>query len=137
MRAELKQRPLMKSVYGAGGDPWLLELGMGSDGEQTVLGAYGDVMEKVWQFYQAGRKAEAADAFAKLLLMKNCEAQIHGTQRYIFKKRGVFKSTAERRGPGASTVVIPNLDREQIAEIELRFAALKPLPGGRLKAVQP
>jgi dihydrodipicolinate synthase/N-acetylneuraminate lyase len=127
MRTELAQRPLMKGVYGAGGDPWLYELRLGSDGEQTVLGAYADVMEKVWQFYQAGRKTEAADAYAKLLLMKNCEAEIHGTQRYIFKKRGVFKSTAERRGPGAKTVVIPSLDQDQIAEIELRYSALKPL----------
>ena len=128
MRVEAAQRPLMKGVFGAsGGDGWLYELRLGLDGEATGQGAYADVMERIWQFYQAGRTAEAAEAFAKLLLMKNCEAQIHGTQRYIFKKRGVFKSTAERRGFGARTVAIPTLDRDQVAEIEFRFATLKPL----------
>jgi len=66
------------------------------------------------------------DAFSKLLLMKNCEAQIPGTERYIFKKRGVFKSTASRRGAPAGQVIIPDLPPDAVAEIEFRFATLKP-----------
>jgi dihydrodipicolinate synthase/N-acetylneuraminate lyase len=127
MKAEVKQRPPLKSVFGAtGGDGWLYELRMGLDGEMTAQGMYADVMVAIWTHYQNGRREQAADAFAKLLLMKNCEAQIPGTERYIFKKRGVFKSTASRRGAPAGKVIIPELSPDAVAEIEFRFATLKP-----------
>jgi len=87
---------------------------------------YGDVMVAIWNLYQSGKREQAADAFSKLLLMKNCEAQIPGTERYIFKKRGVFKSTAQRRGAPAGKVIIPELAADAVAEIEFRFATLKP-----------
>lgn len=126
MRAEVNEHPLMQGVFGAsGGNGWLFELRLGLNGEATAQGAYADVMEKIWQLYLAGKHAESADAFAKLLLMKNCEAQIPGTQRYIFKKRGVFKSTAARLSGGR--VFIPDFKPDEIAEIEMRFATLKPL----------
>jgi len=127
MKAEARQRPPLKSVFGAtGGDGWLYELRLGLDGEMTAQGMYGDVMVAIWNLYQSGRREQAADAFSKLLLMKNCEAQIPGTERYIFKKRGVFKSTAQRRGAPMGKVIIPELAADAIAEIEFRFATLKP-----------
>jgi dihydrodipicolinate synthase/N-acetylneuraminate lyase len=127
MKAEARQRPPLKSVFGAtGGDGWLYELRLGLDGEMTAQGMYGDVMVAIWNLYQSGRREQAADAFSKLLLMKNCEAQIPGTERYIFKKRGVFKSTAQRRGAPVGKVVVPELAADAIAEIEFRFATLKP-----------
>jgi len=122
MKAEVRQRPPLKGVFGAtGGDGWLYELRLGLDGEM-----YGDVMVAIWNLYQSGKREQAADAFSKLLLMKNCEAQIPGTERYIFKKRGVFKSTAQRRGAPMGKVIIPELAPDAIAEIEFRFATLKP-----------
>jgi len=127
MKAEVKQRPPLKGVFGAtGGDGWLYELRMGLDGEMTAQGMYGDVMVAIWTLYHEGKREQAADAFSKLLLMKNCEAQIPGTERYIFKKRGVFKSTASRRGAPAGQVIIRDLPPDAIAEIEFRFATLKP-----------
>jgi 4-hydroxy-tetrahydrodipicolinate synthase len=127
MKAEVRQRPPLKSVFGAtGGDGWLYELRLGLDGEMTAQGMYGDVMAAIWNLYQGGRREQAADAFSKLLLMKNCEAQIPGTERYIFKKRGVFKSTAQRRGAPAGQAIVPELAADAIAEIEFRFATLKP-----------
>ena len=127
MKAEAAQRPPLKAVFGAtGGDGWLYELRLGLDGEMTAQGMYGDVMVAIWNLYQSGRREAAADAFAKLLLMKNCEAQIPGTERYIWKKRGVFKSTAQRRGAPAGQVIVPQLAPDAIAEIEFRYATLKP-----------
>jgi 4-hydroxy-tetrahydrodipicolinate synthase len=127
MKTEAAQRPPLKSVFGAsGGNGWLYELRLGLDGELTAQGMYGDLMVAIWTLYQRGGREEAADAFAKLLLMKNCEAQIPGTDRYIFKKRGVFKSTAQRRGAPAGKAIIPELAPDAIAEIEFRFATLKP-----------
>src|SRR5262249_6869288 len=127
MKAEVKLRPPIKSVFGAtGGDGWLYELRLGLDGEMTAQGMYGDVMVAIWNNYQAGRREQAADAFAKLLLMKNCEAQIPGTERYIWQKRGVFKSRAQRRGAPKGQAIIPDLPQDAIDEIEFRFATLKP-----------
>jgi len=127
MKEEVRQRPPLKSVFGAtGGDGWLYELRLGLDGEMTAQGMYADVMVAIWNHYQSGRREQAADAFAKLLLMKNCEAQIPGTERYIFKKRGVFKSTAQRRGAPKGQVIIPDLTPDAVAEIEFRYATLKP-----------
>jgi len=98
---------------------------LGLDGEMTGQGAYGDVMVAVFDLYQQGRKADATDAYAKWLLMRNCEEKIPGTQRYVFAKRGVFKSAAVRpRGAGGMTDTI--LAPDAIAEIEMRFATLRP-----------
>ena len=127
MKDEARQRPPLKSVFGAtGGDGWLYELRLGLDGEMTAQGMYADVMVAIWNHYQGGQREQAADAFAKLLLMKNCEAQIPGTERYIFKKRGIFKSTAQRRGAPKGQVIIPDLAPDAVAEIEFRYATLKP-----------
>ncbi|HWM62296.1 MAG TPA: dihydrodipicolinate synthase family protein, partial [Rhizomicrobium sp.] len=71
MKAEARQRPPLKSVFGAtGGDGWLYELRLGLDGEMTAQGMYGDVMVAIWNLYQSGKREQAADAFSKLLLMK-------------------------------------------------------------------
>jgi 4-hydroxy-tetrahydrodipicolinate synthase len=125
MREEVRQHGLLKGVFGAsGGDGLLYEMRLGLDGEMTGQGAYGDVMVAVFDLSRQGRHGEAADAFAKWLLMKNCEEKIPGTQRMIFVKRGVFKSAATR--PGAVGALHGALDADAMAEIEMRYATLKP-----------
>ena len=96
---------------------------LGLDGEMTGQGAYGDVMVAAFDQYRRGYEIEAADAYSKLLLMKNCEQKIPGTQRYIFVKRGVFKSSTSRIAGGTMNL---SLAPDAIAEIEMRFATLKP-----------
>ena len=125
MKEETRHRDLLKGVFGAsGGDGLLYEMRLGLDGEMTGQGAYGDVMVAVFDLARRGRHAEAADAFAKWLLMKNCEEKIPGTQRTIFVKRGVFKSAATR--PGAVGGLAGPLAPDAVAEIEMRYATLKP-----------
>lgn len=127
MKAEVQQHGVLKGVFGAsGGDGWLYELRLGLDGEMTAQGMYADLMVAIFNSYRQGRLAEAGDAYSKLLLMKNCEFKIPGTERYIFKKRGVFKSTAQRRGAPKGKVIIPELSADAIAEIEYRYSLLKP-----------
>jgi hypothetical protein len=53
-----------------------------------------------------------------MALMKNCEEKIPGTQRYVFVKRGVFKSAAVR--PGAAGADMGSLPTDAVAEIEMR-----------------
>src|SRR5882724_3862323 len=119
MKEEVHHHDLLKGVFGAsGGDGLLYEMRLGLDGEMTGQGAYGDVMVAVFDLYRQGKHAEAADAFAKWLLMRNCEEKIPGTQRYIFVKRGVFKSAAARPGAfGGMAGSTPSPDA--IAEIEM------------------
>jgi dihydrodipicolinate synthase/N-acetylneuraminate lyase len=126
MKEEIKHRDLLKGVFGAsGGDGLLYELRLGLNGEMTGQGAYGDVMAAIYDLYARGRLDTAADAYAKWLLMRNCEAEIPGTQRYIFVKRGVFKTAAAR--PGAvGAMAGREFSPDAIAEIEMRFATLKP-----------
>jgi len=126
MKEEVKHRGLLKGVFGAnGGDGLLYEMRLGLDGEMTGQGAYGDVMVAMYDLYRRGRLQDATDAYSKWLLMRNCEAKIPGTQRYIFVKRGVFKSAAAR--PGATGAMAGReLSPDAIAEIDMRYAALKP-----------
>ncbi len=126
MKEEVKHRDLLKGVFGAsGGDGLLYEMRLGLEGEMTGQGAYGDVMVAMYDLYRRGRLPAATDAYSKWLLMRNCEAKIPGTQRYIFVKRGVFKSAAAR--PGATGAMMGHdLSADAIAEIELRYAMLKP-----------
>jgi dihydrodipicolinate synthase/N-acetylneuraminate lyase len=124
MKEQVRHRDLLKGVFGAsGGDGLLYEMRLGLDGEMTGQGAYGDVMVAVFDRYRQGHEMEAAYAYSKWLLMKNCEQKIPGTQRYIFVKRGVFKSPTSRIASGTRNL---SLAPDAIAEIEMRFATLKP-----------
>ncbi len=132
IRADIAAKPGLRMVLSTGGGPsYLYDLALGVDGQATAQGAYADLSVAILKAYRAGKKDLAAEIFSKMLLMMNCETFIPGTQRYVFHKRGVFKSLMARRaGAGAAgknyTVVeVAQLPVEK-AEIELRFAQLKP-----------
>lgn len=55
--------------------------------------------------------------------MRNLSQQIPGTDLYVMHKRGIFKTMTTR---GANGVRRLSLSPEQAAEIDYRFAALKP-----------
>jgi 4-hydroxy-tetrahydrodipicolinate synthase len=112
-------RPAIKSVMsGMAGRGMMYEMRLGSDG--TMPGApLADIYAQIWDLYQAGRLGEARDLFSKLLLMINTNDQIPGTIRYLFKKRGIFKTTVSRQSAG-------ELSRAAIQEIDFHFAALEP-----------
>jgi hypothetical protein len=103
---------------------------LGLDGVITGMGMYADLMARMWDLRERGRHDDLRDAYSKFLLMRNLNEAIPGTDLYVMKMRGVFKSTARRTSaPGASdrvrvTEFTPSaIERE---EIEFRFAALKP-----------
>jgi 4-hydroxy-tetrahydrodipicolinate synthase len=121
MRAEIRQRPPMKSIFGANfGVPWLYQLRLGADGVITGNAMYADLMARIWDFHVRGRHDQLRDAYSKFLLMRNLNDQIPGADLYIMKKRGIFKTTTTR-GERSFTFT-----PEAMAEIEYRFAALKP-----------
>ena len=63
--------------------------------------------------------------------MRELSSQIPAADLYIWKKRGVYKTMTTPRGvrggsPGEYSVNVPKLSDPEIAEIEYRFASLKP-----------
>jgi len=128
MKAEIRQRPPLKGVFGASlGSGWLYEMRLGLEGVITGMGMYPDLMARIWEMHEHGDAAAARDAYGKFLLMRNAAQQIPGTDLYLFKKRGIFKTTVSRTGGAAAwKTVNVELAPDAIAEIEFRFEALKP-----------
>ncbi len=138
MRILLAARPPIRRVFGArGGYGWLYELRLGAEGLITERAIYADVLTRVWELHKSGSDPDALrDAYSKFLLMANLgkthPGDLRGYQLYLWKKRGVFQTMVSRHyGPKRTVPASPiysalKLSKEQIAEIEYRFAALKP-----------
>jgi len=128
MQAEIRQRPPLKGVFGASlGSGWLYEMRLGLDGVITGMGMYPDLMASIWAMHERGDRDGVREAYAKFLLMRNAAQQIPGTDLYLFKKRGIFKTTASRTGGAAAWKVVNHeLEPPAIAEIDYRLAALAP-----------
>jgi 1-pyrroline-4-hydroxy-2-carboxylate deaminase len=110
----------IKRVYGANfGNGWLYQMRLAVDGVITGGAMYGDVYARIWDLHVGKQPDEARDLYAKLLLMLNLDQDIPGTRLYMLKKRGIFKTSVSRQKEA-------KLTRDEIAEIESRFAALSP-----------
>ena len=135
MSAELKQRPPLKGVFGASyADGWLYEMRLGLDGVMTGMAMYADLMARMWELHEGGDAERLRDAYSRFLLMRNINETIPGADLYVMQKRGIFKTTTARTGASTplsagGTAWKPKpltLSPDAIAEIEYRFAALKP-----------
>jgi dihydrodipicolinate synthase/N-acetylneuraminate lyase len=131
MRDEVRQRPPMRGIFGASfGVGWLYEMRLGLDGVITGNAMYADVMACIWDLHTRGKSDELREAYSRFLLMRNLDEQVPGTNLYVMKKRGIFKTTVTRAGapvPGQpSKTNRVTLPQDAIDEIEYRLAALKP-----------
>jgi 1-pyrroline-4-hydroxy-2-carboxylate deaminase len=131
MRAEIAARPAMKGIFGASlATGFLFEMRLGLDGIITGMGMYADLMGQMWQMHERGQRDWVRDAYGAFLLMRNLNESVPGTDLYVMKMRGIFKTTVRRTsppsaaGPAKLTEFTPTaMERE---EIEFRFAAMKP-----------
>jgi 1-pyrroline-4-hydroxy-2-carboxylate deaminase len=131
MHAEIAARPAMKGIFGASlGAGFLYEMRLGLDGIITGMGMYADLMSQMWRLHEHGEHDQVRDAYSRFLLIRNLNESIPGTDLYVMKMRGIFKTATRRTTPPSAsappklTHVTPTaLERE---EIEFRFAALKP-----------
>ena len=120
MQAHLGQRPTMKGIFGASfATGWLYEMRLGLDGVITGNAMYADVMARMWALHKQGKAEPLRDAFSKWLLMRNLNEAVPGTDLYVMKKRGIFKTTVTRTRTFS-------FSPEAIAEIDYRFAGLAP-----------
>ncbi len=128
MTAELALRPPLTGIFGASfADGWLYEMRLGLDGVMTGMAMYADLMARMWELHVRGDADTLRDAYSRFLLMRNLNEQIPGVDLYVMKKRGIFKTTTTRTGGAAAWKVKRlTLTPDAIAEIEYRFAALKP-----------
>ncbi len=119
MKQLVEHKPPVRGVFsGAHGKGWTYEMRLGCDG--TCPGApLGDVYVHIWDLYQGGKRDEAREVFARLLLLINIDSQITGTFTYLMKRRGVFKTYVSRLHD-------IKLSPQAIDEIEYNFAAVKP-----------
>jgi 1-pyrroline-4-hydroxy-2-carboxylate deaminase len=124
MKDELRHRPVMKAVFGANlGANWLYEMRLGLDGVITGNAMYADAMAQMWALHEQGSVERLRDLFSRFLLMRNLSEQLPGVDLYVMKKRGIFKTIVVRTEKGPKTL---DFSPDEIAEIEYRFAALKP-----------
>jgi dihydrodipicolinate synthase/N-acetylneuraminate lyase len=131
IRAEVAARPPMKAIFSANlGANWLYAMRLGVDGVITGNAMYADLFARMWALHDAHRDEELRDAFSRFLLMRNLNEQLPGADLYIMQKRGIFKTIATRTGRPAAgekpKVTVRTFSPTEIAEIEYRFAALKP-----------
>ena len=119
MRKLAAARPTIKAVFsGKAGRGMMYEMRLGMDG--TMPGpAYADIYVQIWNHWQAGRRAEARELFARLLLMINVAEQIPGALLYSMKKRGVFRNIQSRQRD-------LRLTPEEMEVIDFHFESLKP-----------
>jgi dihydrodipicolinate synthase/N-acetylneuraminate lyase len=131
IRAEVAARPPMKAIFSANlGANWLYAMRLGVDGVITGNAMYADLFAKMWALHEARKDDELRDAFGRFLLMRNLNEQLPGTDLYIMQKRGIFKTNVTRAGRPAAgekpKVTMRTFSPTEVAEIEYRFAALKP-----------
>lgn len=132
MKAELAHRDVMKGVFCAHlGVNWLYAMRLGLDGVITGNAMYADLFATLWRLHERKQTSELRDAYAKFLLMRNLNDYVPGTDLYVMKKRGIFKTTIVRSGPppaggGVPTITQRTFSPLEVEEIEYRFAALLP-----------
>jgi 4-hydroxy-tetrahydrodipicolinate synthase len=131
IRAEVAARPPMNGIFSANlGANWLYAMRLGVDGVITGNAMYADLFARMWALHEAGKDEELRDAYARFLLMRNLNEQLPGADLYIMRKRGIFKTNATRVGRPAAgeipRVTMKTFSPTEIAEIEYRFAGLKP-----------
>ena len=116
--AKRRPSPIKRVFSGAAGRGWPYEMRYGFDG--TMPGAmYSDIYAQLWELHEQGKQDQIRDLFAKLMLLINLDAHIPGVRSYVFKRRGIFKTTKSRRGDYTWS-------KEAVAEIEHNLAALAP-----------
>ena len=135
MKAELHERPTMKG-FSARASPTA-----GSTNCVSVSTGSSPAAACTATCWRASGTRTSTDGttrcamrYSKFLLMRNLEEQIPGTDLYIMKKRGVFKTTV-RRTSAPQAGAPPKLTEfkpspVELEEIEFRFAALKPYLAG-------
>jgi len=93
----VKEAKGLVTVFTGGGARYFMtEMTRGSDGTMPGAG-FADIQAQIWDWYQAGRKRQARELFAKMLMMAVLEQQTgYVLQKEILRRRGVFSTAVMR-----------------------------------------
>lgn len=124
MQQELAARPVMKGIFGASlGTGFLYEMRLGLDGIITGMGMYADLFGRMWQRHEEGKHDDVREMYSRFLLMRNLNESVPGTDLYVMKMRGVFKTATRRTAapdPG-QPVKTSEFRPTQVEEAEILF----------------
>jgi dihydrodipicolinate synthase/N-acetylneuraminate lyase len=111
---------LLTPMTGGGSRNLINELARGSRGTMPGAG-FADVQAQIWDWYQEGKKKEARDLFAKMLMMAVLEQHTgYVLQKEILRRRGVFKTVVMRGTRKFS------MDKGDMRELDDIFEVLRP-----------
>ncbi len=111
---------LLVPMTGGGSRNFLNEMARGSRGTMPGAG-FADIQAKIWEWYQAGKKKEARDLFAKMLMMAVLELHTgYVLQKEILRRRGVFETVVMRNTRKFS------MDSGDLHELDEIFEVLRP-----------
>ncbi len=112
---------VLTPMTGGGSRNLLNEMARGSKGTMPGAG-FADIQAKIWDLYVEGKKKQARDLFAKMLMMAVLELHTgYVLQKEILKKRGVFKTSVMRVDRGFAP-----MDAGDHRELNEVFEALRP-----------
>ena len=111
---------LLVPMTGGGSRNFLNEMARGSRGTMPGAG-FADIQAQIWNWYQAGKKRESRDLFAKMLMMAVLEQHTgYVVQKEILRRRGVFQTVIMRNTRKFS------MDAGDLHELDEIFEVLKP-----------
>jgi 4-hydroxy-tetrahydrodipicolinate synthase len=117
---EKKGNRRLTAMAGAGARNLMSEMERGSGGTMPGAG-FADIQVRIWESFQLGRKDEARDLFAKMLMMAVLEQSTgYVLQKEILRRRGIFATTLMR------CTRRPLMDEGDLAELNAIFSTLRP-----------
>jgi 4-hydroxy-tetrahydrodipicolinate synthase len=112
---------LLTPMTGGGSRNLLNEIARGSRGTMPGAG-FADIQAKIWDWYVEGKKKDARDLFAKMLMMAVLELHTgYVLQKEILQRRGVFKTAVMRVDRGFAP-----MDAGDRRELDAVYEALRP-----------
>jgi len=112
---------VLTPMTGGGSRNLLNEMARGSRGTMPGAG-FADIQAKIWDWYVEGKKKEARDLFAKMLMMAVLELHTgYVLQKEILRKRGVFKTAVMRVERGFAP-----MDADDQRELDEIYQSLRP-----------
>jgi dihydrodipicolinate synthase/N-acetylneuraminate lyase len=117
---EKKGNGRLTVMAGAGARNLMNEMERGSGGTMPGAG-FADIQVRIWDSFHLGKKDEARELFAKMLMMAVLEQSTgYVLQKEILRRRGIFETTLMR------STRRPLMDEGDLAELDAIFATLRP-----------
>ena len=113
-------KDILTPMTGGGARNLLNEMGRGSWGTMPGAG-FADIQAQIWDDYDAGKKKESRDLFAKMLMMAVLEQHTgFVVQKEILRRRGIFKTVHMRRTRKFT------MEKGDLRELDEIFEVLRP-----------